>query len=69
MLWCQSPTFDTSNILENDAGLPLFAAVTGATLPPGETWCIASAQVWGDENGDLIAYFQPYGVDDPRMTR
>ena len=71
MKWCLSPAFDTSNVLTTDDEdpLPLFAAVTSATLPTGERWCIASAQTWGDANGDLIAYFQVYGVDDPRMSR
>jgi hypothetical protein len=70
MLWCHSPQFDTTNILETDEGFPLFAAVTSATLPnAAETWCIASAYTQGDEDGNLIAYFQVYGLDDPRMTR
>ncbi len=69
MQWCMSPQFDHENILETADGLPLFAAVTAAELPAGETWCIASAYTQGDEEGNLLTYWQVYGLDDPRMTR
>ena len=69
MKWCVNPQFDESTILESEDGFPLFAAVTSATMPGGESWCIASAYTQGDANGDKVAFWQIYGIDDPRSTR
>jgi hypothetical protein len=69
MKWCLSPQFDETNILETADGFPLFAAVTSATVPPNESWCIASAYTQSDSNGDKVVFWQVYGIDDPRSTR
>lgn len=55
--WCIDPQFDGQG------------QVSGATLPAGETWCIASAQTRGTAVGDLLTVWQVYGEDDPRFTR
>jgi VCBS repeat-containing protein len=55
--WCIDPQFDSGG------------TVTSATLPAGETWCIASADTRGDVNGDLNTVWQVYGRDDPNFIR
>jgi VCBS repeat-containing protein len=55
--WCIDPQFEPDG------------DVTGATLPAGESWCVASGYTRGDVNGDLVTTWQVYGVDDPRFTR
>lgn len=55
--WCIDPQFDGQG------------AVTSATLPSGQTWCIASATTTGTASGDLMTTWQVYGEDDPRFTR
>lgn len=57
VLWCIDPQFDGDD------------EVSSATVPPGETWCIASADTRGDSEGGLTTTWQVYGVDDPRFTR
>ena len=57
MLWCIDPA-----VRRDDE-------VTSATLPAGETWCIASADTRGDSSGGLVTTWQVYGFDDPRFTR
>lgn len=52
--WCIGPQFDGDGL------------VTGATIPPGETWCIASSDNRPDENGDVVTTWQVFGHDDPR---
>jgi hypothetical protein len=55
--WCVAPAFDGSG------------NVTSATIPSGETWCIASAVVKPNGVGDLTTLWQVYGRDDPKFTR
>ncbi len=55
--WCIDPDFDAND------------DVTSATLPAGETWCVASAYTRGDAAGDLVTVWQVYGIDDPRFIR
>lgn len=56
VLWCVDPTFDEDGM------------VIGATLPDGESWCVASADTRGGPGG-LVITWQVYGFDDPRFTR
>jgi hypothetical protein len=55
--WCLDPIFD-------EAGL-----VTDATVPAGETWCIASEETQGVAGGYVQTYWQLFGIDDPKFTR
>jgi VCBS repeat-containing protein len=55
--WCISPQFDSNGV------------VTSATLPTGETWCIASADTHGVDNGNVETIWQVYGQDDPKFIR
>jgi hypothetical protein len=50
--WCDSPVFD--------AGV-----VTSATLPTGETWCVASETTAGEGTGQVETTWQVWGHDDP----
>lgn len=52
--WCINPQFEAG-------------AVTSATMPSGQTWCIASESTQGDANGDVVTTWQVYGQDDPRF--
>ena len=52
---CINPQFDGTG------------AVTAATLPVAETWCIASETTRGDVNGNPITTWQVFGRDDPRF--
>jgi VCBS repeat-containing protein len=54
--WCTAPQFDGSH------------QVTSATLPSGQTWCIASAATDGDANGVPVTTFQVFGHDDPKFA-
>ena len=53
--WCINPQFDGDDL------------VTSATIPSGETWCIASADTDRDSNGDVVTTWQVFGRDDPRF--
>jgi hypothetical protein len=53
--WCTSPQFDTNGL------------VTSATLPAGESWCVAKAITVGGTVGTVITTWQVYGLDDPRF--
>ena len=55
--WCGDPQFDESNL------------VTSATVPEGDTWCIASVSTRPDATGHLNATWQVFGQDDPKFTR
>ena len=54
--WCTDTTFDDG-------------VVTSATVPAGETWCIASADTYVNSDDDLVTTWQVYGVEDPKFTR
>ncbi len=53
--WCINPQFAVNG------------DVVSATLPSGESWCVASDSSRGDINGDVVTTWQVYGVDDPRF--
>lgn len=53
--WCSDPVFDDSG------------AVTTATLPIGETWCIASETTRADGTSEVVTTWQVFGQDDPRF--
>ncbi len=53
--WCVNPQFDASD------------RVTSATIPAGETWCIASADTRGSSSGALVTTWQVFGHDDPKF--
>jgi len=53
--WCSAPHFDGSH------------QVTSATIPAGETWCIASAATDPDASGVPVTTFQVFGHDDPKF--
>jgi VCBS repeat-containing protein len=53
--WCAAPQFDGSH------------QVTSATIPSGETWCIASATTDPDGSGVPVTTFQVFGHDDPKF--
>lgn len=55
--WCIDPQFDAQD------------DVVSATLPAGETWCVAKADTRGNGDGDLVTTWQVYGLDDPKFTR
>ena len=55
VLWCINPQFDSTG------------TVTGATLPPGESWCIASEASRGNVSGFVVTTWQVFGQDDPRF--
>lgn len=55
--WCVDPQFDSGG------------NVTSATIPAGETWCIASADTRPVSGGNLATIWQVYGQDDPKFTR
>jgi VCBS repeat-containing protein len=57
VLLCIAPQFDSDGL------------VTSATLPAGETWCLAEALTRADEDGNARTTWQVYGEDDPRFTR
>jgi VCBS repeat-containing protein len=58
MQWCLNPQFDGTK------------TVTSATLPAGETWCVASAYTRGQSAGGLLLIdWQVYGIADPNITR
>jgi hypothetical protein len=53
--WCVAPQFDGSGL------------VTAATIPAGETWCIASADTRANASGVPITTWQVFGHDDPKF--
>ncbi len=53
--WCINPQFDGAG------------DVTTATLPTGETWCIAGETSRGDINGEAVTVWQVFGYDDPKF--
>ena len=54
---CINPQFDA-------AGL-----VTSATIPTGETWCLASALSVGSATpGEINTLYQVYGEEDPSFS-
>jgi VCBS repeat-containing protein len=53
--WCVNPQFDSSDL------------VTSATIPAGETWCIASAKNRPNTSGDIVTTWQVFGHDDPKF--
>ena len=55
MQWCIDPQFDAGQ------------KVISATLPAGESWCVASAYTKANSEGDLVTAYQVYGVDDPKI--
>jgi VCBS repeat-containing protein len=55
MQWCVNPQFDGQG------------NVTNATIPDGETWCIASAATIGGASGSTSTNWQIFGFDDPRL--
>ena len=57
MKWCLGPAFDASH------------NVTSATIPAGESWCIASAASEPDAAGVVTTTWQTYGLDDPVSRR
>jgi VCBS repeat-containing protein len=54
--WCAAPQFDANDL------------VTSATIPAGQTWCIASADTRGNASGNLVTTYQVFGHDDPRFS-
>lgn len=56
LLWCENPVFDAEN------------QVTGATIPLGETWCLASAFTRGT-GVEILTTYQVYGRDDPGFAK
>lgn len=56
MQWCTDGTIGTDGY------------VTSATLPDGETWCIAAESTVTVGNGDVRTTWTVYGHDDPRMS-
>lgn len=53
--WCVAPTYDgAGNVLS-------------ASIPAGETWCIAGADLRPNALGDIVTVWQVYGHDDPRF--
>ncbi len=52
--WCINPQF-SGNL------------VTTATLPAGETWCIAAADTRPNTTGKIVTVWQVFGRDDPRF--
>lgn len=55
VLLCIAPQFDASG------------TVTSATLPSGQTWCVASESTVADINGNALTTWQVFGHDDPRF--
>ena len=55
VLWCINPQFNGNG------------EVTTATLPVGETWCIASESSRGNAVGNVVTTWQVFGQDDPRF--
>jgi hypothetical protein len=55
--WCAGPQFDTND------------RVTSATIPDGDTWCIAQADTRPDATGRLDTTWQVFGQDDPVFHR
>jgi hypothetical protein len=55
MKWCTNATFNGD-------------AVTTATLPTGESWCIAAESTVTVGDGDIRTTWTVYGHDDPRMS-
>ena len=58
--WCINPQFDANN------------EVTSATLPVGESWCVASGYTKGGgtpANPQVITVWQVFGQDDPKFLR
>jgi hypothetical protein len=41
--------------------------VTAASLPAGETWCIASETTVGEGTGQVETTWQVWGHDDPNF--
>jgi hypothetical protein len=56
MQWCDDPTF-----VDGD--------VTGATVPAGETWCIAATATTATSGGKVHTIWQVFGLDDPSIVR
>lgn len=53
--WCVAPTYDgDGNVLT-------------ATIPAGETWCIAGADLRPNSLGDIVTVWQVFGHDDPKF--
>jgi hypothetical protein len=54
--WCQNDVFDSSG------------NVTSATIPTGDTWCIASVNTVPDPTGtSTTPIWQVYGHQDPKF--
>jgi hypothetical protein len=54
--WCTDPQFDGDH------------AVTTATMPDGESWCVASADTQG-VGSEVETLWQVFGIDDPNFSR
>jgi hypothetical protein len=52
---CDNPVFDANGV------------VTGAQLPAGETWCVASEGTRADGTTNVITTWQVWGHDDPKF--
>ena len=55
--WCGAPQFDNAG------------NVTTATIPAGETWCIASESTRPNASNELVTTWQVFGRDDPTFAR
>lgn len=55
--WCVAPQFDNTGL------------VTSATIPAGETWCIASENTRPNATNELVTTWQVFGRDDPTFAR
>ncbi len=55
--WCGDPRFDNAG------------NVTTATIPAGETWCIASESTRPNAAAELVTTWQLFGRDDPTFAR
>jgi hypothetical protein len=53
--WCIDPQFAVNG------------DVTTATVPSGDSWCVASETSRGDAAGEVVTIWQVYGIDDPRF--
>lgn len=53
--WCVDPQFDGGGL------------VTSATIPAGETWCIASESTRPNATANLVTTWQVFGLDDPKF--
>ncbi len=60
---CENPEFDF--VIEAEDGASMVLGVVNATIPTGDTWCLAMVTASADASGELQPAYIVYGEGDP----